>query len=225
MRARRGPVPLRRSVAADVLQGAGQEQPFAQAELLDQRCGHVGVGLLGHVVAGGVAEEAEALGMQFQDALCRLIVADHEVLVMKELDHGSHGITRIRISAFLSFFRVIRVIRGRISGSNFAMRRGRLEGAVGQGHELVIAEQVRRFGLHELQHLDGQLADLDLGVPAGPHLDEVPQGPGVGGDEDLRLRGVGQHAARRLPGQLAPQRLVRLVLECSASFSTSFMYA
>jgi len=33
--------------------------------------------------------------------------------------------------------------------------------------ELVIVEQIRGFGLHDLQHLNGQLANLDLGEAAG----------------------------------------------------------
>src|SRR5205814_9451628 len=35
----------------------------------------------------------------------------------------------------------------------------------------------------------------------------------IGGDEDFRLGRVGQHASRRLPGQFAPQRFLRLALE------------
>ena len=49
--------------------GPGEQQPFAQAVPGDEGAGDVGVARLGGVVAGGVAEEAVALGMQFEDAL------------------------------------------------------------------------------------------------------------------------------------------------------------
>src|SRR2546430_4551717 len=94
---------------------------------------------------------------------------------------------------------------------NFAMLRRRLESAIGQGHELVVAEQVGGLALHELQNFDGELADFDLGMPAATQLDEVPQGPGISGDENLGLGRVGQDAAGGLAGELAAQRLVRLV--------------
>src|SRR2546423_10051324 len=79
--------------------------------------------------------------------------------------------------------------------SYFPMWCGGLVRAVGQRHELVIVEEVRRLGLHDPEDLDGQFADLDLRVPAAAHLDEMAQGPGVGGHEDLGFGGVGQHAA------------------------------
>ena len=105
------------------------------------------------------------------------------------------------------------------------MRSDGFQRAVGQRNQPIVAENVRRFGLHDLQHLHGELADFDLRVPAGAHLDEMPQGPGVGRDEDLRFGRIGQDAAGRLPGQLPPQRPVRLVLKSSSSFSVSVMYA
>ena len=43
-------------------------------------------------------------------------------------------------------------------------------------------------------------------------FEEVPQGAGVGGHEDLGLGGVGQHAAGGLAGGLAAGGAVRLVL-------------
>ena len=49
------------------------------------------------------------------------------------------------------------------------------------------------------------------GVSAAAQLDEVPQCPGVGGEEDFGLGGVGQDAAGRLAGGLAAGRSVRLV--------------
>ena len=60
--------------------GAGQQQAFAEAEFLDEGGRHVGVGGLGDVVAGGVAQKSVALGVQFQHALGRLVVASHRVL-------------------------------------------------------------------------------------------------------------------------------------------------
>src|SRR5262245_43779197 len=72
-------------------------------------------------------------------------------------------------------------------GLDLAVWCRRFERAVGQRHELVIAKKVGRLLLHDAQHLNGQLPDLDLGVTAGPHLDKVPQRPCVGGHEDLRL--------------------------------------
>ena len=64
-RARRGPLPLRAGFSR-----AGEQQAFAQAELAGSSgAGDVGIGRLGDVVPGRVAEEAVALGMHFEDAL------------------------------------------------------------------------------------------------------------------------------------------------------------
>ena len=51
------------------LNRAGQQQSLAQAQLLDQLSGNVGVARLRDVVAGSLPQEAIPLGMQFQDAL------------------------------------------------------------------------------------------------------------------------------------------------------------
>jgi hypothetical protein len=90
---------------------------------------------------------------------------------------------------------------------------GSLERSVGQGDERVIAEEVGGLLLHDSQHLEGEQANLGLGVATGPHLDEMAQRPRVGRVENLRLRGIGQNTASGLTGHLAPQRAIRLVLE------------
>ena len=46
--------------------------PFAQAVLLDHAAGHEGIGHLPHVVVVGIAEEAVAVGVHFQDAAAGL---------------------------------------------------------------------------------------------------------------------------------------------------------
>ena len=111
---------------------------------------------------------------------------------------------------------VVRVRGGRVDPQPAGPRGVRDEGGGRQvalvlGHEQVIGgwypggghegaqvdgpcEQVRRVLLEEAEHLNGELADFDFRVAAGTLLDEVPQGAGVAGDEDFRLRGVGQHA-------------------------------
>ena len=58
-------------------------------------------------------------------------------------------------------------------GLDFAVRSGGFEGAVGERDEFVVAEQVRRLGLHEAAAPRRQLANFDLGMPAGAHLDEM----------------------------------------------------
>src|SRR3954451_2276125 len=78
-------------------------------------------------------------------------------------------------------------------GSALADERARRHlGAVGQGADPEVAEHVAGHPLEFAQAGDGQLADLDVGVLAGPHGDEVPPGPVVAGDDDARLGGVGQ---------------------------------
>src|SRR5208282_2596933 len=71
--------------------------------------------------------------------------------------------------------------------SHLAVRGDGLEAAVGQRHELVVTEEVRSFPSHDFQHLHRQLANFDLRVPAGALLDEIPQRPRVGRDENLGL--------------------------------------
>ena len=56
------------------------------------------------------------------------------------------------------------------------------------------------------QAFDRQPADLDVGVLAGPHRDEVPPGAVVAGHDDAGLGGVRQHCAGGLPRLLAPQQ-------------------
>ncbi len=84
---------------------------------------------------------------------------------------------------------------------------------------VVIVKSANTFGATPwscAQALDGQLADLHVGVLGGPHRDEVPPGPVVAGDDDPGLGGVGQHRAGRLPGLLAAQRRVGLRRRTSA---------
>src|SRR5437867_3335125 len=47
----------------------GDELSFAQPEFLNQRRRDIGIGRLGHVLPGRVAQEAEALGVKFKNAL------------------------------------------------------------------------------------------------------------------------------------------------------------
>src|SRR6476469_10127344 len=69
--------------------------------------------------------------------------------------------------------------------------RGHLS-AVGQCGDLEIGEN-RRSQIDELsQALDRQLADLDVGVLAGPHRDEMSPRPIVSGHQDARLGSVRQ---------------------------------
>ena len=79
--------------------------------------------------------------------------------------------------------------------------------------DLEVGEHVRHLALQLAQALDGQRADLDVGVLGGAHGDEVPPGPVVAGDDDPGLGGVGQHRPGRLAGLLAAQRGVRDVGE------------
>ena len=74
--------------------------------------------------------------------------------------------------------------------SHLAVWRARRMGAVGQGCEFEVAEQIGRIRLQQAQYLTRHLANLDFGVLTSPQLDEVTQGPGVGGHEDFRLRRV-----------------------------------
>ena len=74
--------------------------------------------------------------------------------------------------------------------------------------DLVVAEQVRAVVRTISRIGEGDLADLGVGRSVAAHLDEVPQGPGVGRDEDLRLGRVGQDRPRGLAGLLPPQRPV-----------------
>ena len=50
-------------------------------------------------------------------------------------------------------------------------------------------------------------------MAAGAHLDEVAQRPRIGRPKNLRFRRVGEDAARRLPGHLAAERPIGLILE------------
>src|SRR4051794_16675224 len=88
---------------------------------------------------------------------------------------------------------------------DLAVRGGRRLVPAREVDQRIVAEQARALGPEELQDRDRHLADLDVGRRVAAHLDEVPQGPGVGGDEDLGLGGVGQDAPRRLARLLPPQ--------------------
>ena len=80
-------------------------------------------------------------------------------------------------------------------------------------HDLEVGEH-RRCHVGELpQAFDGQAPDLDVGVLAGAHRDEVPPRPVVAGDDDAGLGRVGQHGSGGLAGLLAPQYRVGLVGE------------
>ena len=52
-----------------ILGGTGHQQAFAQAKLLDERAGHVRIGLPRHIMPGRIPQETETLGMKLQDAL------------------------------------------------------------------------------------------------------------------------------------------------------------
>ena len=62
------------------LDGAGDEHAFAEPIFLNERSRHVSVAGLGAVIASNVAEKAEALGMQLQDALAGCTSRDIAVL-------------------------------------------------------------------------------------------------------------------------------------------------
>src|SRR6476620_8439306 len=85
-------------------------------------------------------------------------------------------------------------VRARTDGTASALGDERAGGdlrAVGEGTDPEVVEHVARDPLQLPQAGDGQLADLDVGVLAGPHGDEVPPGAVVAGDDDARLGGVG----------------------------------
>src|ERR1700687_5032332 len=82
-------------------------------------------------------------------------------------------------------------------------RRGGDLGAVGEGGDLEVGEHRRRHIGELAQAGDREAADLDVGVLAGPHRDEVPPRPVVAGHDDAGLGRIGQHRARRLAGLLA----------------------
>src|SRR5215218_9851185 len=74
--------------------------------------------------------------------------------------------------------------------------------------DLEVREEARRLVLKEAEHRDGESADLQLGTFARAQLEHRAPRPRVPGDDDLRLRGVGQDAARRLAGHLPTVDLV-----------------
>src|SRR5262249_7102964 len=65
--------------------------------------------------------------------------------------------------------------------------RDQLKGAVRQRLLLVIPEEVGSVSLEDVEEFVGEFADFRLGERAAALLQEVPQGAGIGGDEDLRL--------------------------------------
>ena len=59
-------------LAASGLDHAADEHPLAQPELVDHAAGNERIGQLADVVVLGIAEEAVAVGVQFEDAAARL---------------------------------------------------------------------------------------------------------------------------------------------------------
>lgn len=70
--------------------------------------------------------------------------------------------------------------------------------AVGDLLQGIVAEQDRVGALQAEEGAHGQFADLDLCMAAGAHLDEVPPGARVAGDDDGRFGLVGEHGAGAL---------------------------
>src|SRR5204862_619347 len=64
--------------------------------------------------------------------------------------------------------------------------------------DLEVGEEARRFLLKDAEHGDGEATDLQLGALARSQLEHRTPGARVPRDDDLRLRGVRKHAARRL---------------------------
>src|SRR5215468_6149642 len=79
-------------------------------------------------------------------------------------------------------------------------------GAVGQGGDREVGEDVRRDPEQLVEAGHGEPTDLHVGVLGGAHSDEVPPGTVVAGDHDAGLGRVRQYRARRLPRLLAPRR-------------------
>src|SRR5919107_2734938 len=83
-----------------------------------------------------------------------------------------------------------------------------LVGAVGETAELIVTEEDRVGGGEAEKDPHREVPDLAFGVPVGPHLDYVPQGPDVPREDHRRLGLVGQHRARCLLHLLARVGLV-----------------
>ena len=86
----------------------------------------------------------------------------------------------------------------------------------GRSADRVVTEEVRTLDLEDLEHRHGDLADLGVGRLIASGLDEVSQGPSVGGHENLGLGRVGQDRPRGLAGLLAAERLVLEIRELPA---------
>src|SRR3972149_800039 len=69
-------------------------------------------------------------------------------------------------------------------------------------YEQIIPEEIRRLFLHNLQDYESNTSHLSIGAGRSSQLDEVTQGPSVGGHEDHRLGGVGEDGAGSLSGLL-----------------------
>src|ERR1700744_6475970 len=66
-------------------------------------------------------------------------------------------------------------------------------GPVGQSRHFEVSEDGGCDGDELTQALDGQTADFDIGMLAGPHGDEVSPCPVVAGHHNAGLGGIGQH--------------------------------
>src|SRR3954451_20634674 len=86
-------------------------------------------------------------------------------------------------------------------------------GAVRQRRDLEVGEGLRCDRDELAQARDGQPADFQVGLFAGPHGDEVPPRPVVAGDDDAGLCGVRQDRAGGLTGLFATDPGVGLIGE------------
>src|SRR5829696_6585907 len=97
----------------------------------------------------------------------------------------------------------------RDAASDLVIRDARRLAPVVRLVDLEVGEESGRLVLQDAEHRDGEPTDLQLGALARAELEHRAPGARVPRDDDLRLRGVGQHAARGLAGHLPAVDLVR----------------